>query len=155
MAIYRGPGGAGDATADATNAASVAEGFADDAAVSPAAAAGSASAEFHFEFAEGPGQQNPAMNRDLFDTGPTLGIGAFGYVQLVHYKKTGKVYALKTLTKKSILKTDQFVHCRDEIANLRAASNPFIVNLFSCFQDGILTSTRALVARAADCCWPR
>jgi hypothetical protein len=59
-------------------------------------------------------------------------------VQLVHYKKTGKVYALKTLTKKSILKTDQFIHCRDEIANLRAASNPkgFIVNLFSCFHDG-------------------
>ena len=42
MAIYRGPGGAGDATADATNAASVAEGFADDAATSAAAASGSA-----------------------------------------------------------------------------------------------------------------
>lgn len=90
----------------------------------------------HFEYAEGPGQENPTMHRDLFDKGPTLGIGAFGYVQLVHYKKTGKVYALKTLTKKSILKTDQFIHCRDEIANLRAASNPFIVNLFSCFHDG-------------------
>jgi hypothetical protein len=44
MAIYRGPGGAGDATADATNAASIAEGFADDASVSAAAAANSASA---------------------------------------------------------------------------------------------------------------
>jgi len=44
MAIYRGPGGAGDATADATNAASVAEGFADDASVSAAAAANSAAA---------------------------------------------------------------------------------------------------------------
>ena len=43
MAIYRGPGGAGDATADATNAASVAEGFADAAATSAAAAANSAS----------------------------------------------------------------------------------------------------------------
>lgn len=43
-AIYRGPGGAGDATADATNAASIAEGFADDAAVSAAAASASASA---------------------------------------------------------------------------------------------------------------
>ena len=43
MAIYRGPGGAGDATADATNAASVAEGFADAAGVSAAAAASSAS----------------------------------------------------------------------------------------------------------------
>jgi chemotaxis protein histidine kinase CheA len=41
-AIYRGPGGAGDATADATNAASVAEGFADAAATSAAAASGSA-----------------------------------------------------------------------------------------------------------------
>jgi hypothetical protein len=43
MAIYRGAGGAGDATADATNAASVAEGFADAAASSAAAASGSAS----------------------------------------------------------------------------------------------------------------
>ena len=43
MAIYRGPGGAGDATADATNAASVAEGFADAASTSAAAAANSAS----------------------------------------------------------------------------------------------------------------
>jgi len=42
MAIYRGPGGAGDATADATNAASVAEGFADASAASAAAASGSA-----------------------------------------------------------------------------------------------------------------
>jgi hypothetical protein len=42
MAIYRGPGGAGDATADATNAASVAEDFADAAGVSAAAAAVSA-----------------------------------------------------------------------------------------------------------------
>ena len=75
------------------------------------------------------------MHRDDFTTGPTLGIGAFGYVQLVHYTKTNKVYALKALTKKSILKTDQYTHCHDEIANLRASTNPFIVNLFSCFHD--------------------
>jgi molecular chaperone GrpE (heat shock protein) len=43
MAIFRGPGGAGDATADATNAASVAQGFANNAASSASAAAGSAS----------------------------------------------------------------------------------------------------------------
>jgi hypothetical protein len=42
MAIYRGPGGAGDATADATNAASVAEDFADASAASASAASGSA-----------------------------------------------------------------------------------------------------------------
>ena len=102
--------------------------------------ADSTAADLHFEFAEGSGQENPAMHRDMFDQGPTLGIGAFGYAQLVHYKKTRAVYALKTLTKKSILNTDQLIHCRDEIANLRAATNPFIVNLFSCFQDGKLTS---------------
>lgn len=112
-----------------------AAGLADD---SPGA--DSTAADLHFEFAEGSGQENPAMHRDMFDQGPTLGIGAFGYVQLVHYKKTRAVYALKTLTKKSILNTDQLIHCRDEIANLRAATNPFIVNLFSCFQDGKLTS---------------
>ena len=118
-------------------------------------------ANLHFEFADGAGQENVEMHRDLFDQGPTLGIGAFGYVQLVHYKETGKVYALKTLTKQSILKTDQFTHCRDEIANLRAATNPFIgepnawfrlrrkvvfgpktecwgtVNLYSCFHDEV------------------
>jgi len=37
------------------------------------------------------------------------------------------VYALKTLAKKSILKTDQYQHMHDEIYNLRAASsNAFI-----------------------------
>jgi hypothetical protein len=43
MAIFRGPGGAGDATADATNSASVAQGFANNSASSAAAAAASAS----------------------------------------------------------------------------------------------------------------
>ena len=42
MAIYRGPGGAGDATADATNAAAIANGYATAAAASASAAAGSA-----------------------------------------------------------------------------------------------------------------
>lgn len=111
----------------------------------------SAPASLHYEFAEAPGQENLAMHRDMFDKGPTLGIGAFGYVQLVHYKQTGKVYALKTLTKKSILKTDQFVHCRDEIANLRAATNPFIVNLFSCFQDGMTRLTHIAHYRRLLC----
>jgi cGMP-dependent protein kinase len=102
----------------------------DDAATSAVAAPA------HFEFSDPPGgSSNPPMARDDFTTGPTLGIGAFGYVQLVHYKKTDKVYALKTLTKKSILKTDQLQHCHDEIANLHASMNPFIVNLYSCFCD--------------------
>jgi polygalacturonase len=43
MAIYRGPGGPGDATPDAGNSAQVAQGFANDAANSAAAAAQSAS----------------------------------------------------------------------------------------------------------------
>jgi hypothetical protein len=42
MAIYRGPGGAGDATADATNAAAIANGYATAAAASASTAAGSA-----------------------------------------------------------------------------------------------------------------
>jgi hypothetical protein len=44
MAIYRGPGGAGDATADATNAASVANGYATAAASSASNAASSSAA---------------------------------------------------------------------------------------------------------------
>ena len=93
---------------------------------------------FHFEFAaEEGGQANVPMHRDLFDSGPVLGIGAFGYAQIVHYKKTGMTYAMKTLAKRSILKTDQLKHCHDEIENLRAAQNPFIVNLYSCFADDV------------------
>ena len=103
-----------------------------------AVAAGDEAEIQHFEFAETPGGTNALLTREDFDQGPVLGIGAFGYVALTHYKRTGKTYALKTLTKKSILKTDQLTHCRDEIANLRAASNPFIVNLYSCFQDEML-----------------
>ena len=71
------------------------------------------------------GSGGRAVGRAL--SGPILGIGAFGFVQLVHYTKTGKTYAIKTLTKKSILKTDQLGHVRDEIVNLRASTNQFIV----------------------------
>ena len=55
----------------------------------------------------------------------------------MHHRGNGKVYALKTLAKKNIIKTDQLTHCRDEIANLRAARNPFIVNLYSTFMDDL------------------
>lgn len=90
----------------------------------------------HWEFGGPNATSNPPMERSMFEKrGIVLGIGAFGYVQLVRHLQTKKVYALKTLTKKSILKTDQLHHVKDEILNLHECMNPFIVNLFSCFSD--------------------
>lgn len=90
----------------------------------------------HWEFGGPNATSNGPMDRSMFEKrGIVLGIGAFGYVQLVKHLKTGKYYALKTLTKKSIIKTDQLDHVRDEITNLHECMNPFIVNLFSCFAD--------------------
>ena len=54
------------------------------------------------EFADG--QENVEMH-EVVRSGPTLGMGRPDTA--VYYKRPGKVYALKTLTKQSILKVDQ------------------------------------------------
>jgi protein kinase A len=57
------------------------------------------------------------------------GTGSFGRVRLVKHKKTGRMYALKMLSKQLVLRTKQLDHILCEKAVLETLSFPFIVNL--------------------------
>mmetsp|Transcript_21505 Transcript_21505/g.71266 ORF Transcript_21505/g.71266 Transcript_21505/m.71266 type:complete len:358 (+) Transcript_21505:2-1075(+) len=70
-----------------------------------------------------------------FEVKKTLGTGSFGRVRLVKHKKSGRVYALKMLSKALVLRTKQLDHVLCEKEVLEALSFPFIVNVYASFQD--------------------
>ena len=82
----------------------------------------------------------PSMSRSLFTIGDTLGTGTFGRVRLVSYHHpplSAKPlhFALKMLKKSEILRLKQVEHIKAEKAILSRICHPFIVNLFTAFQD--------------------
>jgi len=64
-----------------------------------------------------------------------IGRGAFGEVRIVRAKATGEILALKKLSKADMLLKNQVRHIRAERDVLAQASNPWIVQLRSSFQD--------------------
>jgi len=70
-----------------------------------------------------------------FETGKTLGTGAFGRVKFVTYRPTEQFYALKMLKKAAIIKMKQVDHVTSEKKILEAVKHPFIVNMHGCFHD--------------------
>ena len=64
-----------------------------------------------------------------------LGVGTFGKVWLVSYKKTGKAYALKMLDKREIIGHHQVEGVIREKNIMSSIDHPFVVNLVSTFQD--------------------
>ena len=70
-----------------------------------------------------------------FEQRATLGTGSFGRVRLVKHTKTGRVYALKMLSKALVLRTKQLEHIMSEKRLLTEISFPFIINLYGSFQD--------------------
>lgn len=64
-----------------------------------------------------------------------LGKGAFGEVYLVKHKKTGKLYALKTLDKKRMLDQNTLRYTKTERDVLRVTKHPFIVGFYYAFQN--------------------
>lgn len=56
----------------------------------------------------------------------TLGVGGFGRVELVQYKKQ-QTFALKILKKYEIEKQDQIAHAFSEKETMAMCSSPFIV----------------------------
>ncbi|KAF4981034.1 hypothetical protein FZEAL_3086 [Fusarium zealandicum] len=64
-----------------------------------------------------------------------IGKGAYGEVKLVQKKTDGQVYALKSLTKTEMLERDQLAHVRSERDILAEAESPWVVKLFTTFQD--------------------
>ncbi|KFP09100.1 Serine/threonine-protein kinase N2, partial [Egretta garzetta] len=66
-----------------------------------------------------------------------LGRGHFGKVLLAQYKRTGKLYAIKALKKKDIIRRDEIdsLNCEKRIFEVvNSSDHPFLVNMFACFQ---------------------
>lgn len=70
-----------------------------------------------------------------FEVGCTLGMGAFGRVFLVKYKRTGDYFAMKTMAKSNVLRQGQEGHIKEEKENFVLCASPFIVNVHGTFQD--------------------
>ena len=70
-----------------------------------------------------------------FVTIAKVGKGAFGEVKLVKRRNDGKIYALKSLVKTEMFKKDQLAHVRAERDILAESESPWVVKLYSTFQD--------------------
>ena len=70
-----------------------------------------------------------------FSTMKVIGKGAFGEVKLVQRKSDGKIYAMKSLVKTEMFKKDQLAHVRAERDILVESDSPWVVKLYTTFQD--------------------
>ncbi|KAK7493110.1 hypothetical protein BaRGS_00015631 [Batillaria attramentaria] len=75
------------------------------------------------------------MDKAMFEKIKTLGVGAFGEVNLVRKRDTGMLYAMKTLRKSDVLKRNQVAHVKAERDILAEADNEWVVKLYYSFQD--------------------
>ncbi|KAI8638431.1 kinase-like domain-containing protein [Parasitella parasitica] len=82
-----------------------------------------------------------SLHKDTVQVGPTdfekvrlLGKGDVGKVYLVKHKGTKKLYALKVLSKKEMIKRNKIKRALAEQAILSTANHPFIVPLYHSFQ---------------------
>lgn len=76
------------------------------------------------------------LQKSTFTVGDTLGTGTFGRVRLVSYRHKKTLYfALKMLKKSEIIRLKQVEHIKAEKAILSRIAHPFIVNLYTSFQD--------------------
>ncbi|KAK9771987.1 putative Serine/threonine-protein kinase cot-1 [Seiridium cardinale] len=70
-----------------------------------------------------------------YNTIKIIGKGAFGEVKLVQKRADGQVYAMKSLIKTEMFKKDQLAHVRAERDILAESDSPWVVKLFTTFQD--------------------
>lgn len=77
----------------------------------------------------------PGTSQEDYQLLKLIGKGSFGKVFLVRKKDDGKVYAMKTLNKGTIVQRKQEVHTRSERYILEQVNHSFIVNLRYAFQD--------------------
>jgi protein-serine/threonine kinase len=73
---------------------------------------------------------------ESYSTIKIIGKGAFGEVKLVQKKTDNKIYALKSLVKSEMFKKDQLAHVRSERDILAESDSPWVVKLYTTFQDG-------------------
>ena len=79
----------------------------------------------------------PAVKYSLseFKVIGTLGKGSFGHVQLVRHYLTNTTYALKTVSKMSVVRLGQQEHMVNERRAMMALQHPFLIRLYATFQD--------------------
>ncbi|KHJ95796.1 kinase domain protein [Oesophagostomum dentatum] len=83
----------------------------------------------------GPKEITTACPSD-FEFLTTIGKGSFGRVFQVVHKETGKIYAMKVLSKEHIRKKNEVKHVMAELSVLKANINhPFLVSLHFSFQN--------------------
>ncbi len=70
-----------------------------------------------------------------YKTVKIIGKGAFGEVKLVQKKNDGRIYAMKSLVKSEMFKRDQLAHVRAERDILAESDSPWVVKLYTTFQD--------------------
>ncbi|KAG6035018.1 Cobalt uptake protein cot1 [Claviceps citrina] len=70
-----------------------------------------------------------------YQTIKVIGKGAFGEVKLVRKRANNQVYAMKSLIKTEMLQRDQLAHVRSERDILAEVESPWVVKLFTTFQD--------------------
>jgi serine/threonine protein kinase len=80
------------------------------------------------------GENTPATLED-FKHLKILGQGSFGKVVLVKNENNNKLYAMKILDKKYVVKKNQVTHTQTERVMLEKLKHPFIVRLNYAFQD--------------------
>jgi len=78
-------------------------------------------------------RQQEEINMQSLNRHCILGEGGFGQVWLVTLKTSGKAYALKQMKKKLILSSASMILREKSV--LSTIDHPFIINLFSSFQD--------------------
>lgn len=72
---------------------------------------------------------------DDYETIKLIGKGAFGEVKLVRKRSDKKIYALKSLVKTQMVAGDQVARVRAERDILAESDSPWVVRLFTTFQD--------------------
>ncbi|PSR87089.1 serine/threonine kinase [Coniella lustricola] len=76
--------------------------------------------------------RNKASDYDIIKL---IGKGAFGEVKLVRKKMDGRIYALKSQVKTQTIAADQIARIRAERDILAESDSPWVVRLFTTFQD--------------------
>ena len=86
------------------------------------------------------------MTVDDFTSLKLIGKGSYGKVFLVQKKDDQKIYAMKILKKKAMIKRNQVNHIKTERKIMELIDHPFIVKLIYAFQ------TAQKLYMVMDCC---
>lgn len=80
------------------------------------------------------GSSKKAISVDDFEFLKMLGKGSFSKVCLVKHKESGKLFAMKVLTKSELAKRNQIEHTNTEKFILSKFKHPFLVKMYFSFQ---------------------